>query len=206
MWSQADGEAGVRLARWSVDASAGRTTDARPELSETFAGPGHVFVTLNTHPEGALRGCIGFVESGRPLEQTVERAALASCRDPRFDPLHPEETDGVVVEVSFLTAPERVAPPGPLGYPKAVEVGVHGLLVRRGALSGLLLPQVATEQGWSPDEFLAQACMKAGLLPDAWFEPDVEVYRFQADIFGEAKPRGAIVRRLLPQVHDGHPG
>ncbi|MFQ5918974.1 MAG: TIGR00296 family protein [Thermoplasmata archaeon] len=206
MWSQADGEAGVRLARWSVDSRAGRPIEARPERRDAFAQPGHVFVTLNTHPGGTLRGCIGFVESGRSLDDAVQRAAVASCHDPRFEPLGPEESDAIVVEVSLLTAPERLPAERPVEYPGLVEVGVHGLIVRQGAMSGLLLPQVATEQGWAPDEFLAQACMKAGLLPDAWFEPDVVVYRFEAEIFREVEPRGPVARRLLNTVHDGHPG
>lgn len=206
MWSQADGEAGVRLARWSVDSRAGRRVEARPTLPDAFARPGHVFVTLNMHPEGILRGCMGYVESKRSLDETLERAAMASCHDPRFEPLRPEETDEVVVEISFLTTPSRLPAARPLGYPDVVEVGVHGLLVVQRPASGLLLPQVATEQAWDPDEFLAQTCMKAGLLPDAWFEPNVDVYRFEAEIFGEAEPRGPVVRRLLLTVHDGHPG
>ncbi len=206
MWSQADGEAGVRLARWSVDSRTGHRVEARPTLPDTYARPGHVFVTLSTHPEGILRGCIGYVASGRSLDETLERAAMASCHDPRFEPLRPEETDEVVVEISFLTTPRRLPAARPLGYPDVVEVGVHGLLVVQGRTSGVLLPQVATEQAWAADEFLAQACMKAGLLPDAWFEPNVDVYRFEAEIFGETEPRGPIVPRLLLTVHDGHPG
>ena len=206
MWSQADGEAGVRLARWSVDSSAGGRVAPRPTLPDAFARPGHVFVTLNTHPGRILRGCMGYVKSEGSLDEAVERAALASCRDPRFEPLRPEETDQVVVEISFLTTPMRLPAARPLGYLDAVEVGVHGLLVRQGLTSGLILPQVATEQAWAPDEFLAQACMKAGLLPDAWFEPNVDLYRFEAEIFGEVEPRGPVVPRLLLTVHDGHPG
>ncbi len=206
MWSQAEGKAGVRLARWSVDSRAGRPVDDRPIVPATFARPGRVFVTLSTHPEGILRGCIGYVETAVSLGEAVERAAVASCHDPRFEPLGPEETDLVVVEVSLLTSPERLPAARPLGYPDTVEVGIHGLLVRQGATGGLLLPQVAVEQGWAPEEFLTQTCMKAGLLPDAWFEPSVDVYRFEAEVFGEVEPRGAVVQRVLSTVHDGHPG
>ncbi|MFQ5919598.1 MAG: TIGR00296 family protein [Thermoplasmata archaeon] len=206
MWSQAEGEAGVRLARWSVDARAGRRAGDRPTLPASFARPGRAFVTLNTYPEGVLRGCIGNVEPTVALGESVERAAGASCRDPRFEPLRPEETDGVVVEVSLLTAPERLDGARPLEYLDAVEVGVHGLLVRSGPASGLLLPQVAMEHAWAPEDFLAQTCVKAGLLADAWFEPSVAVYRFEAAVFGEVEPRGGIARRVLNTVHDGHPG
>lgn len=206
MWSQADGEAGVRLARWSVDSHTGSRAADRPPLPDAFARPGRVFVTLNTHPGGALRGCIGYFESVASLGEAVERAAVASCHDPRFETLRPEEADEVVVEVSLLTSPERVQVARPLDYPNAVEVGVHGLLVTQGTTSGLLLPQVAVEHGWNPEEFLAQSCVKAGLLADAWFEPSTHIYRFQADVFGEVEPRGEVVRRVLNTFHDGHPG
>ncbi len=206
MWSQAEGEAGVRLARWSVDSHAGGRVTDRPPLPDAFARPGRVFVTLNTHPRGTLRGCIGYFESVVSLEEAVERAAVASCHDPRFEALRPEEADEVVVEVSLLTSPERVDVTRPLEYPDAVEVGVHGLLVMQGATSGLLLPQVAVEHDWNPEEFLAQTCVKAGLLPDAWFEPSTQIYRFQAEVFGEVEPRGSVIRRVLNTFHDGHPG
>ena len=64
-------------------------------------------------------------------------------------------------------------------------VGRDGLLVRRREASAILLPQVAPEQRWGPDAFLAAACRKAGLAPDAWREPGTEVFTFQADVFGE---------------------
>ncbi|MFQ5553246.1 MAG: TIGR00296 family protein [Thermoplasmata archaeon] len=206
MWSQDEGEVSVRLARWSVDVHTGREVGDRPTLPDSFDHPGRVFVTLNTYPEATLRGCIGYYETIVPLGEAVERAAVASCHDPRFEPLRPAEADGVVVEVSLLTSPERVDAIRPMEYLDRFDVGVHGLLVRKGVASGLLLPQVALDQGWDPDEFLAQACMKAGLLPDAWFEPSTQVYRFQAEVFGEVEPRGGVARRILNTVHDGHPG
>lgn len=206
MWSPGEGEAAVRLARWRVDAHVGRSQGDKPPLPRGFARPGRAFVTLNTHPDGALRGCIGYFESAVSLAEALERAAVASCHDPRFDPLGPADADGVVIEVSLLTPPELLPTARPLSYLDAVEVGVHGLLVRQGITSGLLLPQVAVEQDWASEDFLAQACMKAGLLPDAWFEPSVQVYRFEAEIFGELEPRGSVVRRVLSTIHDGHPG
>jgi AMMECR1 domain-containing protein len=34
--------------------------------------------------------------------------------------------------------------------------------------------------------------MKAGLPPDCWLMDDVEVYRFEGQIFQEIKPRGEV--------------
>jgi uncharacterized protein (TIGR00296 family) len=64
-------------------------------------------------------------------------------------------------------------------------VGIHGLYIRKGIRAGLLLPQVATEYGWDRDTFLRETCCKAGLGPDAWRDPETEIYRFSADVFGE---------------------
>jgi AMMECR1 domain-containing protein len=45
---------------------------------------------------------------------------------------------------------------------------------------------VATETGWSKEEFLSNCCEhKAGIRADAWKKKDVEVYLFTCDVFGK---------------------
>jgi uncharacterized protein (TIGR00296 family) len=67
-----------------------------------------------------------------------------------------------------------------------IILGKHGVLVRRGFNSGVFLPQVATETGWSKEEFLSYLCsQKAGLAPDAWKDPRTELYVFSAEVFAE---------------------
>jgi uncharacterized protein len=150
-------------------------------------GKSGVFVTITKN--GKLRGCIGFT---RPVElsEGLRDAALSAMRDPRFPPLTEDELNEVVVEVSLLTPPEPVKEPL-----KEVEIGRHGVLLRKGFRSGLLLPQVAVEQGWDVGEFLDGCCMKAGLAPGEW--KDAEVYRFEGVVFGETEPGGKIVKRDL---------
>lgn len=136
------------------------------------------FVTLKRH--GALRGCIGRIESEWPLWETVARMARASAfEDPRFSPLVREELGEVTIEVSVMTPPEAV------GSPQDVVVGEHGVIVSRGPRRALFLPQVAVEQGWDRDTLLSQLCLKAGLPAEAWREPDVELQVFRAHVFGE---------------------
>jgi AmmeMemoRadiSam system protein A len=144
--------------------------------SSTLSSPGAAFVTL-TH-EGRLRGCIGYTEAAAPLYRTVQECAVAAAiEDPRFAPLGPSEVDSVRIEISVLTplAPVR---------PEEVEVGVHGLMVRKGGRRGLLLPQVASSFGWDRKAFLSHVCRKAGLPPDAW-QKGAELYSFTAEVFGE---------------------
>ncbi|MHC1579987.1 MAG: TIGR00296 family protein, partial [Candidatus Alkanophagales archaeon] len=75
----------------------------------------------------------------------------------------------------------------PKDLPKLVEVGRHGLIVKRGIYQGLLLPQVAVEYGWDAEEFLCQTCVKAGLPPDAWLDENTEVSVFEGQIFKERR-------------------
>ncbi len=138
------------------------------------------FVTVAV--EGALRGCLGRVLGDRPLGPVVRAMAAAAAReDPRFPPLAPEELLQLHVEVSVLGEPVPLAA-ADVGR---LAIGRDGVLVRQGRASGLLLPQVAPEYGWGPEEFLAATCRKAGLGPDAWREPGTEVFTFLADVFGE---------------------
>jgi AmmeMemoRadiSam system protein A len=139
------------------------------------------FVTLTER--GALRGCIGHIAADRDLGAVVREMAIAAARDdPRFAPVSREELPSLALEISVLTEPTRLAAPVDAAR---VVVGRDGLMVRRERLVALLLPQVAREYHWGPEAFLAAACRKAGLRPDAWREPVTEVFTFQADVFGE---------------------
>lgn len=134
------------------------------------------FVCL--HKGGDLRGCIGMIEGRAPLHQTVrEMAVQAAFSDPRFCAVDSSELDRLDVEISVLTPLEKISDPA------EIEIGKHGLLIKRGYRSGLLLPQVATDNGWGRIEFLEWTCRKAGLDINAWKEPDTEIYRFSADVF-----------------------
>jgi len=133
------------------------------------------FVTLKKR--GELRGCIGYIEPTFPLYETVIRVAIyAATQDQRFPPVSREELGDLEFEISVLTTPEKVDSPG------RVEVGKHGLVISRGENRGLLLPQVAVENGWNRETFLNQACVKAGLPPDAW-KNGAEIATFEAIVF-----------------------
>jgi len=141
-----------------------------------------VFVTLKL--AGQLRGCLGTLEGPGDLAGEVARcAADAASKDPRFPPVTANELLALTLEVSVLGPLERIDPHA-AGAAAAMTIGVHGLVVEQGRHRGLLLPQVATEREWSPEQFLRQTCLKAGLAPEAW-EHGAIVYRFAAEVFGE---------------------
>jgi AmmeMemoRadiSam system protein A len=138
-----------------------------------------VFCSL--HAGEQLRGCVGTIEGGQPLYLSVIEMTLgAANRDSRFPPVRPDELRNVAIELTVLHPRRRIAGPDEL------EVGRHGILVVRGRHRGILLPQVATQYGWNARTFLEYGCQKAGLEPDAWTDPDTELYVFEAQVFGEA--------------------
>jgi AmmeMemoRadiSam system protein B/AmmeMemoRadiSam system protein A len=148
------------------------------EASGVLADPGAAFVTLQKG--GRLRGCIGYTAAVKPLYQTVAECAVqAAMNDPRFPPLKPDELDAIHIEISVLTPLRKV------DSLQEIKVGRDGLMISLGRNRGLLLPQVATEYGWSRDEFLENTCLKAGLAPDSYKSPDALIQSFQALIFEE---------------------
>ena len=134
------------------------------------------FVTLTLR--GRLRGCIGHIVGDKALYQTIgEMAEAAAFDDPRFPPLTAREFSDLAIEISILS------PLTPCPDPALVTVGRHGLLVRRGGHSGLLLPQVPVEWHWDREQFLDQTCVKAGLTPGCWKRPDTTLFWFEAEVF-----------------------
>jgi AmmeMemoRadiSam system protein A len=143
-----------------------------PRLKE----PGAAFVCI--HKGKDLRGCIGMIEARAPLWETIKRMAVqAAFEDPRFCGLAGDELDEIDIEISVLTPMRRI------GDPSEIEIGNHGLFIRRGIRSGLLLPQVATEHNWNREQFVKWTCHKAGLPEEAWKDENVELYVFSADVF-----------------------
>jgi AmmeMemoRadiSam system protein A len=143
-----------------------------PRLQEHLGA----FVTLKS--KGQLRGCIGHVVGDQPLYLTVwQMARNAAFGDPRFAPITLEEFQDLEVEISILSPLE------PCPDPEQIRVGRHGLVVAKGARTGLLLPQVAEEWNWDRGTFLRQTCNKAGLPANCWRDPEVQLYWFQAEVF-----------------------
>ena len=108
----------------------------------------------------------------------MDMAVACSCRDPRFKPVIPEEIPYLELEISVITPLEEIH------EPDGVCVGRHGLLIRKGCASGLLLPQVATDHKWGRHRFLDETCHKAGLKAGAWKAVDARLFVFSAQVFG----------------------
>jgi len=203
-YADRDGELAVRIAREALEAYVVKRPKGTVQVPKAFEEKSGAFVTLNEHPSGLLRGCIGYPQPFFALVKSIEKGAEGAAEDPRFPRLSPAELDRVTVEVSILTPPQLIEVKKPKDLTKYVILGVDGLSVAQGPYRGLLLPQVAVEYGWDAAEFLSEACMKAGLLADAWLDPATRVYKFQAEVFAEIQPRGPVVRRTLEAARAGH--
>jgi len=158
------------------------STGKKPDLNfpeQKLTRISGAFVTLKKH--GMLRGCIGHIEAREPLAQAVRDLAIASAtEDSRFQPVTKEELKDIDIEISVLSPATKV------DSADDIVLGKHGVIVRKGYNTGVFLPQVATETGWTKEEFLNELCsQKAGLPPDAWRDKDTELFVFTAQVFGE---------------------
>ncbi len=196
----------VRLARKAIRTylSEGKVLRPPKDVPEKLLNHGASFVTLLKVIDGEreLRGCIGYVKPVEPLVENVIHAAIAAAtQDPRFPPLSIRELGSVIIEVSVLSEPEPVKDLG-RDRLKSFTIGNHGLVIRKGFFSGLLLPEVPVEFCWDNETFLAETCIKAGLHPDCWLDSDTELYRFTARTFREVKPDGEVVVRNLAKEYE----
>ena len=136
------------------------------------------FVTLKEL--GELRGCIGYITPVKALAETVrDVAAYAALQDRRFQPVSPAELPALQYEVSVMSPLRRVLDI------KEIKVGKHGLIIKKGDIEGILLPQVPVEEHWDRDTFIEQTCVKAGLPRHAWKDDDTDIFMFTALVFGE---------------------
>ncbi len=180
--SAAAGETLLRLAREALAAEVHGQPYTPPDATAVppdVSAPGASFVTLHCH--GALRGCMGSLEPHQPLYlDVVDNALNAGFRDPRFEPVMPAEWSAVRIEVSVLS------PLHGLTDPRQIELGRHGIQLRRGQRSAVYLPQVASEQGWDLEATLSHLSAKAGLAAGAWRQ-GAEFEVFETCVFAETR-------------------
>jgi len=142
------------------------------------------FVTLKEH--GELRGCIGYITPMKSLAETVrDVAAYAALEDTRFTPVTAQELPLLEYEISVMSPLRRVLDI------KEIKVGKDGLIMKKGDIEGILLPQVPVEEHWDRDTFIEQTCLKAGLPRSAWKDDDTDIFMFTALVFGEHSPAEA---------------
>ncbi len=169
----------LKIARESI--ASGLQGKGPPDLGTVegrLAGESGAFVTLRTS-KGELRGCVGRFEAMGDLARTVQAMARsAAFEDSRFPPLRDRELDDLKIEISVLSPMKKITDPL-----KEIELGKHGVWVKKGWMSGTYLPDVATEFNLSLEEFMSSLCAhKAGLPGDAWKnDPEVEIFTYTTE-------------------------
>lgn len=171
----------LKLARKAIEDYVIDNEVYQPEApdDEVLTNDGAVFVTL--HRDGMLRGCIGQMIAQGPLYLAVRDMAIsAATRDHRFRPVTEPELDKIDIEVSVLS------PMQPFEDWRDFEIGKHGVWLMKGNRSGVFLPQVGRDTGWTKERFLQELCsQKAGLAPDCYKDPNVQLFKYTVVEFDE---------------------
>jgi AmmeMemoRadiSam system protein A len=150
-------------------------------IPQTLSQPAGCFVSLHEVVSHRLRGCVGRIQADKPLLKAVRDSARSVLRDPRFydDRVRAEELFRIEVEVSVLSPPRQIT------SIQEYEPLRDGIIARISERTGLFLPQVARETGWTREQLLARLCTeKLGLPPDAWQDSDVQLEVFSTAILG----------------------
>lgn len=165
----------------------GLQRDRAPRIDLDTVDPGlrpeaAVFVTLTQ--SGALRGCVGSLQALDPLAQAVANSAFnAAFRDRRFNPLGAAEIGATRIEISVLSAAETLLAENRDDLLAQLRPGVDGLIVEDRGRRATFLPKV-WEKMPSPEDFLQQLFLKAGLGADHW-SGSISLQRYSTFTFAE---------------------
>ena len=173
------------IARRSIEHgfSSGRPLEPELEpLAENLRQPAAVFITLTRN--GDLRGCIGSLQAIDALAVAVANSAFnASFRDRRFSSIEAAELDEIDIEIAVLSPLEPIAVDSRQALLEILQPGVDGLLMEDHGYRSTFLPKV-WEKVASPDEFLEQLMIKAGLPPGYWSD-SIRFQRYHCHSFAE---------------------
>jgi len=139
--------------------------DSLPEeMTHERAG---IFVSIHEH--GRLRGCIGTIQPATECiaREIISNAISASTRDPRFDPIEPDELPWLEIHVDVLGKPEKIR------SMEELDVRRYGVIVTKGFKRGLLLPDLDGVD--TVEQQVSIAKRKAGISP----KEDAEMERFE---------------------------
>ncbi|MGC8737957.1 MAG: AmmeMemoRadiSam system protein B [Candidatus Hydrogenedens sp.] len=172
----------LKLARWTLEYVLEHNklpadNEIPIKITETMKTPRAAFVTLKINDD--LRGCIGEIFATKSMYRSVlQNAYNAGFKDPRFYPITKDELPKIKIDISLLTHPKKI------NHYTEIELGKHGIILKKGYNQALFLPQVAPEQNWNLQQTLEHLSMKAGLPPDGYKE-GAEFEVFEAEVFHE---------------------
>ena len=180
----------LKLARQTIahglNLDSNESDDQKIDFSDkVFTEHRGTFVTLTM--DNQLRGCIGNLSSDKSIIEGVKDNAInAAFHDPRFPPLSKSELNNITIEISLLSEPEKLNYEDEIDLLEKLRPGIDGVIIRKGQYSSTFLPQV-WDQLPDKQSFLNHLCQKAGLSPDEWRRPGLEVMVYQVQYFEEER-------------------
>lgn len=172
----------LELSRKTLDSFvykvAGTKSDEK-DFSTSLNQKAGAFVTLKI--DHTLRGCLGQFDPSQALYELIPELTISSAaRDTRFTPVRSNEVKDISIEISILTPMRKIR------NINEIELGKHGIYIKKDGNSGTFLPQVATETGWTLEEFLGHCARdKAHIGYEGWKNADIYIY--EAIIFKELR-------------------
>ena len=131
---------------------------------------------VSIYVKNKLRGCIGGFARKKTLNEMVQSMAVLSACDIRFDGLSEKELQEMQLEISVLSPLKKIE------SANEIQLGKHGIYIKKGLNTGTFLPQVAAKTGWDVEKFLGHCSRdKAGLGWSGW--KTAELFTYEAVVF-----------------------
>jgi len=149
----------------------------KANLTAALKQPASALVSLQLG--NRLRGRIEYITPAIPLSAMVQEMTIASATlDQRFAPVEATELEYITIEISVLSALQKIS------SMDEIDTQKHGIYLVKDEYRGLYLPGKAQEENWSTEELLSHCSKeKAGLGWEDWKTADL--YIFEAISFSE---------------------
>ena len=121
--------------------------------------------------KGKDRGCLAWYKNSGDMNLFAAFCAAQALKDPRYEPLRPEEAGDALVELLIFGAWEDMS------TPEDFIPGSHNLWLADSSNNTILQASLAVQRHYSKKNFLEKICVKAGLEKNAWNENKNLVWR-----------------------------
>jgi len=127
--------------------------------------------------KGKDRGCLAWYKNSGDMNLFAEFCAAHALKDPRYEPLHPEDAGDTLVELLIFGNWEDMS------TPEDFIQGSHNLWLADGPENTILQASIAVQRHCTKKDFLEKICVKAGLDKNAWSENKDLVWRRSAAVW-----------------------
>jgi uncharacterized protein (TIGR00296 family) len=190
--SKDEGSVLVKAARASIELSIKSPKFKKDMVKDTIAHMkqfNSFQLRLIHQPTGTVRGSYISTEV-KPLTHAIIDAAISASAE-QSKPISIGELGETVVELHMLTPPLRISGSAE-ARKKSITLGKDGVIVKYGDRFSIMMPYEARSKQWEKEAFLQEACIRAGLPKNHWMQPNVDVYKFETQVFAEKEPDGSV--------------